>query len=594
MDEQKLPEHSQSNQPNGERPFVIADEGEGDSVDLAVVSGESASQRAMDGIFSKGPTPAPPVAEAPAKGVKETIESIVIAFILAFVFRAFVVEAFVIPTGSMATTLAGAHTRYTCKECGYTFDLGFNSGGSSNDDIEIPSFAGKTVHPICQNCRFPVDPETEGKNPPVRYGDRILVLKYLYIPWVSEPRRWDVVVFKTPADQKPPKYTMNYIKRLVGLPGEHLMILDGDVYVRSEEDAAMAGKMNEPAYGWAVQTKPRYAQDAMWRLVFDNDYRPLHNTRAGKPIIGQRTLPDWSYPWTPGVGSGWDTGDATLAREFRFENLTGGGELNFNFQADQTNHPYWSDWLAYNAEADAGKRYMAGDHRLRFFYERQQGDGPLRVHLTRHGQEFVAELTPERVRLIHRRKGQAEVEIAPVMQIKPSELKGPIEVDFAVVDYQVTLRLNDKVVHQTTPDEFKPDVKALLSHFSQQGNTVNTERVSVEAQGQKALFSHISLWRDVYYTPPERGGRHGAPPVGIDLGSAEFFVVGDNSAQSADAREWSQTVELPEEDLATRDGRVPERFMLGRAFFVYWPAGYKPFKGSPAVVPNFGEMRMIK
>src|SRR5690242_3442202 len=57
------------------------------------------------------------------KGVKETIESILIAFILAFVFRAFVVEAFVIPTGSMATTLLGAHMRFTCRECGYVFDV---------------------------------------------------------------------------------------------------------------------------------------------------------------------------------------------------------------------------------------------------------------------------------------------------------------------------------------------------------------------------------------------------------------------------------------------------------------------------------------
>ena len=36
------------------------------------------------------------------EGMKDTIESIVIALVLAFVFRAFVVEAFVIPTGSMA------------------------------------------------------------------------------------------------------------------------------------------------------------------------------------------------------------------------------------------------------------------------------------------------------------------------------------------------------------------------------------------------------------------------------------------------------------------------------------------------------------
>ena len=50
--------------------------------------------------------------------IKETVESILVAFILAFIFRAFIVEAFVIPTGSMAPTLMGAHMQFTCSHCG--------------------------------------------------------------------------------------------------------------------------------------------------------------------------------------------------------------------------------------------------------------------------------------------------------------------------------------------------------------------------------------------------------------------------------------------------------------------------------------------
>src|SRR5882762_4594404 len=59
--------------------------------------------------------------------VKETLESILVAFILAFIFRAFVVEAFVIPTGSMAPTLLGAHMRFRCEDCGYQFDVNYPS-----------------------------------------------------------------------------------------------------------------------------------------------------------------------------------------------------------------------------------------------------------------------------------------------------------------------------------------------------------------------------------------------------------------------------------------------------------------------------------
>src|SRR6187549_2062939 len=63
-------------------------------------------------------------APAPAGSVKETIESIVVAFILAFVFRAFIVEAFVIPTGSMAVTLYGNQVTKTCSTCGYEYAVG--------------------------------------------------------------------------------------------------------------------------------------------------------------------------------------------------------------------------------------------------------------------------------------------------------------------------------------------------------------------------------------------------------------------------------------------------------------------------------------
>jgi hypothetical protein len=33
--------------------------------------------------------------------------------------------------------------------------------------------------------------------------------------------------------------------------------------------------------------------------------------------------------------------------------------------------------------------------------------------------------------------------------------------------------------------------------------------------------------------------------------------------------------------------------MIGKAFFVYWPAGYRPINSAPALVPNFGDMRFI-
>ena len=48
------------------------------------------------------------------------------------------------------------------------------------------------------------------------------------------------------------------------------------------------------------------------------------------------------------------------------------------------------------------------------------------------------------------------------------------------------------------------------------------------------------------------------------------------------------------DQLSVEAGRVPARFLLGRAFFVYWPAGFRPAQMMPALAPDFGDMRFIR
>lgn len=508
------------------------------------------------------------------KGVKETVESILIAFILAFVFRAFVVEAFVIPTGSMATTLMGAHMRFTCSECGTEYQVGWDSR-SSSDDIEIPPlYQGKLNHE-CPNCHF----VEQHENPPIHYGDRILVLKYLYIPWLSQPQRWDVVVFKNPQDSdgKPP-YSQNYIKRLVGLPGESLLILDGDLYVRRDKDGVEH---------WEIQDKPRHAQDALWRVVYDHDHRPLLAAPGRQ----------WSLPWTQTRGTGWVVGLESAAqpvsRTFEFNNPTGEGVLAFDGRSDSR---YFTDWLAY--DGSNYQTYTCSDIKLSFFYERHSGDGPLRARLTKHGHEFELEISPQSARLSHRLPQSQEVREIPLRQpVTRAQLSQPMRVDFESVDYRVRVRFNDQVVFETSRSEFSPDWKT-LRQYQLIGKALPAPSVSLTGVRQTATLSHISLWRDVYYTPaPSYGQPHADRPIvlGAEAGKEEYFVLGDNSAKSLDARAWTKSVHLEYEDLEVEGGRVPGRFMLGRAFFVYWPAGFKPLRSSPAsLVPNFGEMRLIR
>lgn len=150
------------------------------------------------------------------QATRETVESIVIAVILAFLFRGFIAEAFVIPTGSMAPTLQGRHIDVVCPECGYQY----RTGASEENDLH----RGYVTTTFCPLCRFPLLLDRQG-NPNHRSfsGDRILVGKFSY-EW-TDPERWDVIVFKYPYNAK-----QNYIKRLVGLPGELVRIRHGDVF----------------------------------------------------------------------------------------------------------------------------------------------------------------------------------------------------------------------------------------------------------------------------------------------------------------------------------------------------------------------------
>ena len=58
-------------------------------------------------------------------------------------------------------------------------------------------------------------------------GDRVLGLRFSY--WFSEPKQGDIVIFKYPDDEN-----QNYIKRVIGLPGDTIEIVEGLVYVNGE------------------------------------------------------------------------------------------------------------------------------------------------------------------------------------------------------------------------------------------------------------------------------------------------------------------------------------------------------------------------
>ncbi len=203
----------------------------------------------------------------PHQNTRETAESIIIAFILAFLFRAFVAEAFVIPTGSMAPTLMGAHKDIQCEYCGDQFQ--------NTASLEFEQESGKLTNRVaiagyCSNCRAENAYDFAGNGNHATFsGDRILVSKFDYI--FRDPNRWDVLVFKYPNDAR-----MNYIKRLIGLPGEHLRIELGDIYTRKGAD--------QP---WQIARKPPHKIVAMSQVVYDSEHLAPKMISAGWPSLWQ-------------------------------------------------------------------------------------------------------------------------------------------------------------------------------------------------------------------------------------------------------------------------------------------------------------------
>lgn len=58
----------------------------------------------------------------------------------------------------------------------------------------------------------------------IHEGDRIIASRIAYV--INEPERYDIVIFKYPDDE-----STKFVKRIIGLPGETVEVIDGKVFV---------------------------------------------------------------------------------------------------------------------------------------------------------------------------------------------------------------------------------------------------------------------------------------------------------------------------------------------------------------------------
>jgi hypothetical protein len=160
-------------------------------------------------------------------------------------------------------------------------------------------------------------------------------------------------------------------------------------------------------------------------------------------------------------------------------------------------------------------------------------------------------------------------------------------VKFANVDHQLIFQFGSE---KLTYD---------LGRGSQDAGRIRADlspRLEILGSG-KLMLSHVAVFRDIRYTTSKyaNGAENGrAIDKPFTLGEDEFFVLGDNSPNSEDCRWWTR------EGLANkglppyRVGIVPRDYLVGKALFVYWPSGFRPFPQFPIrIIPNIGQMRFI-
>jgi signal peptidase I len=614
----------------------------------AAVTREATAPAAAD-------VPHPPrpgdIVKSPLGFGRETVESVVIAFTLALLFRAFEAEAFVIPTGSMAPTLMGRHKDLVCESCGRDFRVGCSAeeddqsqslraelarlerelaglkakenggdpGLQQREDVrrrlevlesdrgpisQLRSrLAGKMVPAAkCPNCGYGTrlvrsfggqmqyDPRY-----PSFSGDRILVNKFAYD--FSEPRRWDVVVFKYPEEAK-----TNYIKRLVGLPGETVSIAGGDIWT-STGDAAPG-----------IVRKPPDTMRAMLQCVHDSRYVSNELQQAGWPLCWS----DWS-PRQNGPGGRWVSSDE--GRSFRVSGRSADEAATLRYRHFLPSAEHWEgvrrgeslagrvqpslvdDFQPYNAIPT--RPHWVGDLGVEIDCETTgQDGGSLSLDLVEAGAAYRCTFDLA--------TGEATLSIAgsaadggPSPRGRtPVRGTGSWQILFANVDDELSVFVDGRRISFDRPTAWARSIgQASLDQPAvdpvEPGSDEPSDLTPVGITVARAdvRVKNLRVLRDTYYIGAiDVGSRPGEileeDRLEFGLGPDQFFVLGDNSAASKDSRLWLE------------GHHVDRDLLIGKAMAIFWPHAVPASWAVPVKIggaelrlpswPNFGRMRFVR
>jgi signal peptidase I len=576
--------------------------------------------------------------------IRDYVESIAMAIMLAFIFRMFLLEAFVIPTGSMAPTLHGRHMDVICLECGFQYQTG---ASSENPDSRQRR---EVVETDCPLCRYPMELDKEYEpNERSFMGDRILVSKFSYS--VGDPKRWQVIVFKFPGNAK-----QNYIKRLVGLPGERIKISGGDIYAVPPDAADRET--------FQIVRKPPRKLLAMLQLVHDSEYVPTSLDSAGWPARWQPWSSDgnqgngnWTKTTKPGEYMVKGNGNQVSYLRYRHHQPTRSDWADVEAAVERMKDgglqgKLITDYYAYNhgstrayndestreehfggesfAQERSTGRHWVGDLAAEFEIEVINKQGQVLLDLVEGGTHFQCSIDVQTGQATLSRVGPtgkkgvftdqqgAQVE-HPTGETKMTG-PGSYELRFSNVDNELLLWVNNRLVSFQGPTTYQAE-PALSPHW-RPDDPGDLAPVGIGNRSVGLVVNRMRVLRDVYYVALTEatfrtGTDYGAddatsmnirekladyhnwehtsffrqrteqviPGPGLALGPEDYLPLGDNSPESSDGRMWP--LDDPEQQHT-----VHRRLLIGQAMFVYWPHSWR--WGRVPIVPNISQMRMIK
>lgn len=433
-------------------------------------------------------------------------------------------QSFVVPTGAMAPTILGEHVDLACSDCGYTFAAAYGMDQATGDAI-------------CPNCSFTQKPGRVQ----LRRGDRVLVRKAG--GGRIAPERWDVIVFKNPNDP-----SVNFIKRVAGLPGETIELVGGNVTINSR-----------------VARKPDAVQDSLWMLVHDTRWRPRRSN----------WLPRWQ------AGAPWASSGAGFTLDAPPEN--GVAWLTYRHLGPDGRLQNILDSYAYNSTSGhhQGGSQVVTDLCLRAPVTLGQTGAAVIIEMRAYKDLFRFELTaegsdqPTCIYINGAPAAKCPRGVLPVGRVA--------EVLAANVDHKLMLLVDGRRVASETSIETTPEgdvtyaptplTEAQRDRFiapSADEPETPAAGVRIGVRGGPAKIAHLRLDRDIYYRNetlfrPAGDGMapgHGTEGNPFTLKEGEYFVLGDNSPRSFDSRLW----DLPRPV-------VPQEYIIGKAILVQSSAG---------------------